>query len=160
MSYAPCCEDNSNYDPTFPTEECDLYSACEYTGLFAALNGVQPIEFVQNHSLVAFFNRSDANNTEFYTNYANKNVTLVYNDTLVFRAEIVDMCGNTDCNGCCSANSAPSGYLVDLEFYTAQRYFGDVALAAGSIDFYIDEEYVPPGTCEGGSSELVVDYSW
>ena len=26
-SYAPCCKDNPNYDPNYPTTECDDYSA-------------------------------------------------------------------------------------------------------------------------------------
>jgi hypothetical protein len=171
ISYAPCCPENENYDPTWPTAECELYSACRYAGLFWALDGVQSVEFVQSHSLVAFFDRSDASNSQFDANYANKNVTLVLGDTIVFQAEIVDACGDSDCGGCCSANSAETGYLVDLEYYTALRFLGDVALATGTIDFYIDEEYVPPPSpapsstptslqCKGNSNEFTVDSSW
>ena len=36
-SYAPCCPENENYDPDALTEECDKYSACDYTGDFEAI---------------------------------------------------------------------------------------------------------------------------
>lgn len=169
ISYAPCCPNNDNYDPDWPTTECDLYSACQYAGLFAALNGKQTVEYVQNHSLIAFFNKSDASNSHYYERFANKNVTLV-KDGITFEAEIVDACGDTDCNGCCSTNAGDNGFLVDLEYYTALRFLGDVALATGTIDFYIDEEYPPPPTdtsnssdtsqCSEGAHEVIVETSW
>jgi hypothetical protein len=46
ISYAPCCPDNSNYDPNADTTECTEYSACEYSGDFAAI-GHQSLEYVQ-----------------------------------------------------------------------------------------------------------------
>lgn len=36
-SYASCCPDNENYDPNADTEECDKYSACDYSGEFEAI---------------------------------------------------------------------------------------------------------------------------
>ena len=173
ISYAPCCPDNDNYDPNYPTTECDLYSACDYPGLFAALNGKQSLQYVQNHSLIAFFNRSDASNSHYHERHANKNITLVKDDQ-IFHAVIVDACGDTDCAGCCSANSADTGYLVDLEYYTALRFLGDVALATGTIDFYIDEVYPPipptdtptgspsptPLQCNEGAQQFEVETTW
>jgi hypothetical protein len=46
ISYAPCCPENSNYDPNADTTECDEYSACLYSGEFAAI-GYQTLEYVQ-----------------------------------------------------------------------------------------------------------------
>jgi hypothetical protein len=36
-SYAECCPENENYDPTADTKECDKYSACDYSGDFEAI---------------------------------------------------------------------------------------------------------------------------
>lgn len=38
MAYAPCCPNNSNYDPTFNTTICLTTDACKKPGLFSALN--------------------------------------------------------------------------------------------------------------------------
>ncbi|WP_437547167.1 hypothetical protein WME97_44490 [Sorangium sp. So ce367] len=32
------------------------------------------------------------------------------------------MCSDSDCSGCCTRNAQPSGYLIDIEKYTAQRF--------------------------------------
>jgi len=150
VSYAPCCEENANYDPNADTTECDLYSACDYPGLFAALDGKQSYEWVESHNLVAFFDKADATNSLFNTNYARKNITLVKDDTIIFSAWIVDLCGDTDCNGCCTTNAGANDYVVDLEYHTALRMLGDISLVTGNVDFYIDEAYLPPSTRPSG----------
>lgn len=150
ISYAPCCEENSNYDPDADTTECDLYSACDYPGLFAALDDQKSYEWVASHNLVAFFDSADASNTLFHANYARKNITLVKDDDIVFSAWIVDVCGDSDCGGCCTANAGANGYVVDLEYYTALRMLGDISLATGTVDFYIDEPYLSPSARPSG----------
>jgi hypothetical protein len=142
-SYAPCCPDEVNYDPSADTTECDLYDACSWTGHFAALPGKQSFEFVANSSLIAFYEYGDNSFENFYNNYAGENVTLVKDGNIVFEALIADSCGDTDCNGCCSSNSEETGYLVDLEYFTMLRNFDDPADASGYIEFYIGENYVP-----------------
>eukprot|EP01084_Bolivina_argentea_P015004 28059_1 len=136
QSYAPCCPENPNYDPNAPTTECNRYNACAYPGLFAALQGQQSFDFVQNTDITAFYDNSDPTGSNFLSRYGGKYVTLSKNG-ITFTALIADTCGNSDCNNCCAANSSPEGYLVDLEYYTAQRYFG-IDNTNGDITFTID----------------------
>ena len=166
ISYAPCCPDNANYDPSADTTECDLYSACDYPGWFAALPDQKSYEWVASHDLISFFDSADASGSSFVANYGLKNITLVKDHTVIFNAWIVDTCGDQDCSGCCSTNAGANGFLVDLEYHTALRHFGDLSLVDGDIDFYIDEEYSPPTSeptasiCPENSHEFTIDSSW
>jgi hypothetical protein len=36
--------------------------------------------------------------------------------------KVYDECADSDCSGCCTRNARPSGYLIDVEKYTAQRF--------------------------------------
>lgn len=135
-SYAPCCPENENYDPDALTEECDKYSACDYTGDFEAI-GHQTYDYVRSHNLVAFFDSSDPHGNLFDQRYAGKNITLWVGDVEV-TAIIADTCANSDCGNCCSKNARPSGYLVDMEYWTVINTFGSVDAAAGSIYFSVD----------------------
>merc|ERR1711959_750240 len=53
-SYPACCPDNPNYDPKAPTDECDDYSGCKYSGDFAYIDH-KSFKWVQSHNIVAFF---------------------------------------------------------------------------------------------------------
>eukprot|EP01084_Bolivina_argentea_P246206 412095_1 len=106
-SYAACCPDNPNYDPNADTTECDDYSACDYSGDFAAI-GHKSFEYVQTHNLVAFFDASYPNGSYFNNHYGGRNITLTKGDVTI-TAVVADTCGDSDCNGCCSNNSRPSG---------------------------------------------------
>jgi hypothetical protein len=42
LSYTPCCRNSPNYDPNADRTECDVYSACSYTGQFAYIGYKSP----------------------------------------------------------------------------------------------------------------------
>jgi hypothetical protein len=42
------------------------------------------------------------------------------------------MCSDSDCDGCCTANSSNTGFLIDLESYTKER-FGS---GSGVVEWY------------------------
>jgi len=136
-SYAPCCSDNPNYDPNADTTECTQYSACDYSGDFAAIDH-QTFEYVQTHNLVSFYDNSDPNGDHFNTKYANKIIRLTANG-ITIDAIIADTCGNNDCDGCCSENAQPSGYLVDMEYWTVYNNYGTNPenIVDGQISFTI-----------------------
>lgn len=145
-SYPMCCPDSPNYDPKADTEECDDYSGCKYMGDMAAFvtdsnpDGYVSFDFVKTHNLVAFYDDSDSKGKNWAKNYANKTIeiTKTYNGKVVkFNATIADTCGNQDCSNCCSRNSRPSGYLVDMEYYTLMNNFGSEDAASGSLSFVI-----------------------
>jgi len=37
-------------------------------------------------------------------------------------AKVYDECADSDCDGCCTKNAKPSGFLIDMEKYTVQKF--------------------------------------
>jgi len=150
MSYAPCCKNNPNYDPKASTKECDWYSACKYPGIFAATSEKMSYEWVKNHNIVAFFDKANPSQADFKRLYAKKRIK-VCKGKICFIAFIIDTCGDHDCGGCCSKNShSKTGYLVDLEYNTARRYFGsDSDSWDGEVTFQIMDKK----GCDGGAKK-------
>ncbi len=68
--------------------------------------------------------------------YAKKTIQLT-KGSVTFNATIADTCKDSDCSGCCSANAKPSGFLVDMEYYTVLRRFGNTDAADGTLSFTI-----------------------
>lgn len=116
--------------------ECVDNSGCSYLGQFA--NGeVLTFEQVKSRPLVAFFARPqsgrnvDTSTTFWERNYENRWITVTATviglpNPVVFDAQIVDTCGDWDCDDCCTKNINYSGvdYLVDVEEQTRLKYFG------------------------------------
>eukprot|EP00978_Attheya_sp_CCMP212_P042752 scaffold266166_cov63-Attheya_sp.AAC.2 len=125
-SYAPCCEDSPNYDPSADRDECDIYSACDYTGDFAYV-GHKSFDWVNSTNIIAFFS-TKGNNESF----GNKMIRVSAAGKTV-EALVADTCGDNDCNGCCTENASPSGYLVDMEYWTVVKNFGNIDAAEGQI---------------------------
>lgn len=123
------------YDASAPTEECDDYSGCDYQGEFAYYPDVKSIDFVKTHNLVAFFKVNNPNLNQFY---GGKTVRLVQG-SVSFEATIVDTCGDSDCTGCCTKNAREfqQNYLIDIEYYTLIKYFGDPNNLQDVITFQI-----------------------
>jgi hypothetical protein len=133
-SYAACCPQNPNYDPQADSSECDDYSACEYSGEFAAI-GHKEFSWVQSHDIISFYDNSDKSGKKFEHKYGGKTIKLRKNG-VEFTALIADTCGNDDCDDCCKKNSK-HGYLVDMEEWTVKRRFGNTDAANGIIEFMI-----------------------
>ena len=47
--------------------------------------------------------------------------------------KVLDLCSDSDCNGCCTNNLGGDGYLIDIEKYTMQR-FGS---GSGEVNFQV-----------------------
>jgi len=140
QSYAPCCKDSPNYDPDYPTLECDLYSACRYLGQFAYSSGTRDYDYVSKNNIIAFFSTHGDNKS-----YGNKQIKIKAGSKTI-TASVLDTCGDSDCDGCCSKNAAPSGYLVDMESHTVERYFGSLDEAYGEVCWKLVDK-PPTGYC-------------
>jgi len=127
VSYAACCQGNPNYDPNANTEECGSYSACDYPGAFAYASQQKSLEWVKSHDIVAFFSSFGDN-----AHYGNRNIRIKAKGTVI-ETEVLDTCGDHDCGDCCTGNAQPSGYLVDMEYWTVKRHFGELGAAQGQI---------------------------
>jgi hypothetical protein len=81
------------------SEECIKYNGCMWAGQFAAVDGVQPESWVSSHNIVAVHEKD-------FETYKLKTLRL----------------RQGDCDGCCTKNSAQTGFLIDIEKYTMQRF--------------------------------------
>lgn len=143
ISYPRCCEDQPHYDPTARRDECDVYNGCAWDGDFAYV-GNRPLSYVQNTNIVAFF----ASNGETY----GKKIISVYSPVhdKTVEAIVLDTCGDSDCNGCCTENAnTGGGYLVDMEEETVLKHFGSLDEVDGLVCWKIlpDEDYDAGGYC-------------
>jgi len=129
-SYAPCCPSNPNYDPNADTTECDLYGACKNPGCFVGI-GQQTLEYVRSNDLASIYDDRDPSNNNF-SSYVNKLIRISKNGRNA-TARIVDYCANEDCDGCCSELAQPSGYDIELEYYTCIKYYGTIDECDGTI---------------------------
>ena len=129
-SYPPCCQGEPNYDPKASTNECNEYSGCKYKGAFAGVKGKLSFDEVKNRNIVAFYddhNQAGKNGGEWWNkNVRGRKIEIRHPTTgKTMVVEALDTCGNGDCGGCCSKNSKKGGgYLLDLEWYTSERFFG------------------------------------
>eukprot|EP00808_Paulinella_micropora_P031552 g7788.t1 len=135
-SYPECC-DNPSVDPT----ECEDFSGCKYKGQFALFDDTKSLSWVQSNSIIAFYDNADPSGSQWRTRYGGKTVRLSKSwagKTYAWESTIVDTCGNGDCNNCCADNANPAtGYLVDIEYWSALKVFGTTDAVQGNIEFTI-----------------------
>lgn len=123
-SYPPCCPGSPTYNSGASKSECSDFNGCTWMGQFAGA-GKQSFQWVKNNNIVSFF---ELGQTEGSWNAKWKGRRILLRNprtgkTMV--ATILDRCADSDCKGCCSENARQNGgYLVDLEVFTAQRFWG------------------------------------
>eukprot|EP00927_Polykrikos_kofoidii_P060299 TRINITY_DN55310_c0_g1_i1.p2 TRINITY_DN55310_c0_g1~~TRINITY_DN55310_c0_g1_i1.p2 ORF type:complete len:199 (-),score=32.81 TRINITY_DN55310_c0_g1_i1:242-775(-) len=122
-SWPRCCKGSPNYDPSAPTDECTEDSGCSYQGQFAyhqcsGKDGACSLHWVRGHDIVSFFTTSGE-----HKHYKDKRIRLQAKGKTV-EVLVADTCGDGDCDGCCTRNAKKhGGSLIDMEFYTVQRYW-------------------------------------
>ncbi|ABT16651.1 hypothetical protein ATCV1_Z517R [Acanthocystis turfacea chlorella virus 1] len=114
--------------PAPGSKEWDEYSGGKYLGLFAYINGKKSEDWVKSNNIASVFNsKNGRNDNEMKKNYAGKYIWVRNKKNgNCMKVQIVDTCGDGDCKGCCTrnANKSNSGMLIDLEKYTAKRFYG------------------------------------
>lgn len=94
--------------------ECLEYSGCDWAGQFAALPDKMPESWVKANNIAAVHGKD-------FATYKLKTLRL-RQGTKQIDVKVYDMCADTDCSGCCTKNSSTTGFLIDLEKYTAERF--------------------------------------
>jgi hypothetical protein len=92
-----------------------MFNGCLYAGQFAAC-GTESKAWVMTHNIAAVFPN--------YSALVLHDLCLrdPYNPSNTIVVTVIDECRNTDCGGCCTTNSQPSGNLIDLESFTDMRW--------------------------------------
>jgi hypothetical protein len=96
------------------SDECVKYNGCMWAGQFAAVDGKQTEDWVKAHNIVAVHSKD-------FDLYKLKTLRL-RKDGKEIDVTVYDECADSDCSGCCTQNAKPSGFLIDIESYTAARF--------------------------------------
>ncbi|MAM88548.1 MAG: hypothetical protein CME36_14685 [unclassified Hahellaceae] len=96
------------------SDECVNYNGCMWAGYFAFLNGKQSPDWVSANNIAAVHSK-DAGA------YKLKTLRLRQGSKSI-DVKVYDMCSDSDCNGCCTANSRETGFLIDIEKHTMDRF--------------------------------------
>jgi hypothetical protein len=95
------------------SEECIKYNGCMWAGQFAACDGQMAESWVASHNIVAAF--PDFGSLELHDLCLRKG-----DKTIV--VTVLDTCGDSDCDGCCTENQGSADELIDVESYTNERW--------------------------------------
>jgi len=95
------------------SEECVKYNGCMWAGQFAACDGKKAEDWVASHNIVAAF--PDFRELELHDLCLRKG-----DKTIV--VTVLDTCGDSDCDGCCTENRGSADQLIDVESYTNDRW--------------------------------------
>ncbi len=95
------------------SEECIEYSGCEYQGQFAACDRTKTESWVAARNIVAAFpSFTDLRLHDLCLRKGQKTIVVT----------VLDTCGDSDCEGCCTKNQGTADQLIDLESYTNTRW--------------------------------------
>jgi Ricin-type beta-trefoil lectin domain len=102
--------------PAPDSEECREYNGCTWAGQFAFVEGKQTEDWVRQHNIIAIHER-DAGRYKLKT-------FRLRQGSHTIDAKVYDECSDSDCDGCCTqnANAHGTGFLIDIEKYTMQRF--------------------------------------
>lgn len=109
--------------PEPDSEECLAFSGCEWAGKLYGMPGVVSQAWVKAHNIVAVHEKD-------WGWLGGKSLELRQNGHRII-AEVLDLCRDDDCDGCCTRNLGAEDHLIDMEHNTALR-FGS---AQGIIEF-------------------------
>jgi hypothetical protein len=100
--------------PDPASDECVKYNGCTWAGQFAGIDGKQTLEWVTAHNIAAVHAKD-------FNMYGLKTLRLRKGGKEI-DVTVYDECADSDCSGCCTQNAKPSGFLIDIEKYTAERF--------------------------------------
>ncbi|NLN62161.1 MAG: hypothetical protein GX146_04720 [Myxococcales bacterium] len=99
------------------SDECINYNGCTWAGHFAYFYGEKQSESWVANTHIAAVHQQD------FDKYRGKILRIRQNGNQI-DAKVYDLCADRDCNGCCTRNSAQTGFLIDLELHTYHKLDG------------------------------------
>lgn len=100
--------------PEIGSEECTEYNGCKWAGYFAGVNGKKSENWVASHNIVAVHQKH-------WRQLGRKTLRLRQGGREIM-VEVLDLCADSDCNGCCTQNLGGDGFLIDIEKHTMSRF--------------------------------------
>ncbi|MBN2342099.1 MAG: hypothetical protein JXX29_19310 [Deltaproteobacteria bacterium] len=118
---------NLTWYESYPEEgsaECIEYNGCEWAGWFAGLDEQMTPEWVESHNIAAV-------HSDHFSTYNGKTLRVRFGDEHQIDVVVYDMCADSDCDGCCTDNMYATGFLIDMEIHTAERF----GVMGGIVEF-------------------------
>jgi hypothetical protein len=100
--------------PAPGSEECLAYNGCTWAGQFYGVEGTQSKEWVARHNIAAVH--------EDDWDWLGMKVLNLRQGGREIKVQVIDICADADCGGCCTANLGGDGFLIDLESATMARF--------------------------------------
>jgi len=101
--------------------ECIDFNGCTWAGQLAFFGGqTQDEEWIQNTNIAAVHG-------DDYDAYAGHVLRVRQGDRQI-DVMVYDLCSDNDCDGCCTQNSSQTGFLIDMEIYTFERFGGNTGV--------------------------------
>jgi len=121
-SLPKCCPGTANYDAGADTTECNPNSgnACQWYGQLAYVPGNHELSYFKSNNIVSLYSTASGSAFPYNGTY----ITVSKPGYNSFVALVVDTCADSDCDGCCTQNTGTTGWLVDVEYWTAVANFG------------------------------------
>ena len=106
----------TNYEsyPDPGSVECVKYNGCKWAGQFYGVNGKKSKKWVARNNIAAVHQKH-------WRRYGGKYLRLRQSSREIV-VKVLDLCSDSDCNGCCTNNLGGDGYLIDIEKYTMERF--------------------------------------
>jgi hypothetical protein len=111
-------EANLTWYESYPeegSEECIEFNGCEWAGWFAGLPDQMSPEWVAANNIASV-------HSDVFGEYNGKTLRLRGPGGQEIDTVVYDMCSDDDCSGCCTQNMRQTGFLIDLEIHTADRF--------------------------------------
>ena len=97
------------------SEECIKYNGCFWEGKFTYFGDEKKsLEWVANTHILSVHSKD-------FEKYKGK-VLRLRKDGRQIDAMVYDMCSDDDCDGCCTENCKETGFLIDLETHTLEKF--------------------------------------
>lgn len=100
--------------PVPGSTECVRYNGCASAGRFYGVNGKKSEAWVAQHNIVSVHQK--------HWRQLGMKILRMRQGSREIWGQVLDICADADCRGCCTANLGGDGYLIDLESYTARRF--------------------------------------
>ena len=109
------------------SEECLAYNGCTWAGQFYGLSERQSADWVARHNIAAVHAKD--------WDWLGMRVLRLRQGDREIAVQVIDICADADCDGCCTENLGGDGYLIDIEVATMARF----GAGAGVVEFQVCE---------------------
>jgi hypothetical protein len=97
------------------SEECIKYNGCFWEGKFTLYGDEKkPLEWVANTHILSVHSKD-------FEKYKGK-ILRLRKDGKQIDAMVFDSCSDDDCDGCCTENCKETGFLIDMEIHTLEKF--------------------------------------